>query len=72
MKKTITLFLILILALLLVGCAKKAAEKPTTMPGKGTEGQTAIDKDVNDLDNVDKDVGGSSLDDTEKDLDLGF
>ena len=65
-----SLFLILILVILLVGCAKKA--EPIGTSGKTTSGQTAIDQDVNELEDVDKDLGDSNLEEVEKDLDFGF
>lgn len=70
MKKVISMFLILMLILFIAGCAKNAPEKTETKTQ--SSGQTAIDEDVQDLDEVDKDVGDAGLDETEQGLDLGL
>ncbi|MBI2110064.1 hypothetical protein HYT58_02755 [Candidatus Woesearchaeota archaeon] len=71
MKKITAFILILMLIFFVVGCSKGAPGKQAETKTQSS-GQTAIDEDVQDLDEVDKDVGDAGLDETEQGLDLGL
>lgn len=66
MRKTIfmTIALLLVMSLVITGCTKKTAAPETP----SQEGAEETDKDMSELDSLDKDLDMSELEGVEKDL----